>query len=514
MQEGTLDPGNISSVSRKRKMVRQDSTESNNSTYLPEDLHMFRSTTQGVKIQDDFSRGAGCLAERTCLATVGKKANPKISPSIIKLKDLATAVLENACIHPDIELDLELKAGGPLYIESDVQSLQISLRYIVEHLAEVEQDDVERTITMTIEHSSQDCVFTIVISNNFTCSPPFVQTNTILSRNTESLVFQASATHTEFELDQKCKIFFPTGGKIYSVCGLLKKLNGTLRYFSSPEAATFILSVPQTLNSTERIVFTKTEAPPNRFDRLTKRCLPLSLDHEKVTPISLTRPTEGSSSSLHPEKDTILTSIHRSNEVLPSSIIESKDFPSNSLKQTSDILSNSLNPPKETSSLSLKESTVISSKSKDDREKDTSSSFLAPSSTVIQTSPLVLVVEDTAMCAKLLCTILRQCKCATKWVENGQEALDELRGSSEHYNLVLMDLRMPVMDGLTATRIIKAEMKMKIPVVALTGESGSQIKEDCKEIGFDDFFNKPLKKAQLIKLVEVHTGYNYESAKS
>ena len=126
-------------------------------------------------------------------------------------------------------------------------------------------------------------------------------------------------------------------------------------------------------------------------------------------------------------------------------------------------------------------------------------------------SPTVLIVEDVAVCAKLLCAILRQANCSSKWVQNGQEAVEELRRDPNLYNLIFMDLRMPVMDGLTATRIIKNDLKVSTPIVALTGEGGAEIKEECKAIGFDAYCNKPLKRSELLKLIEKHTGYRNEN---
>lgn len=123
--------------------------------------------------------------------------------------------------------------------------------------------------------------------------------------------------------------------------------------------------------------------------------------------------------------------------------------------------------------------------------------------------PSVLVVEDVNSCAKILCNALRKVNCSTTWVENGQQAVDLLRTSPPGmYSLVLMDLRMPIMDGLTATKIIKDELKMKIPVIALTGDAGDETKTQCKEIGFDEYCNKPMKRAQLLDVIQKHTGYD------
>jgi len=123
--------------------------------------------------------------------------------------------------------------------------------------------------------------------------------------------------------------------------------------------------------------------------------------------------------------------------------------------------------------------------------------------------PSILVVEDVTTCAKLLCMSLRRANCATTWVENGQLAIDILKSSAPGmFNLILMDLRMPVMDGLTATKIIKEELKITIPIVALTGDAGEETKTQCMEIGFDEYCNKPMRRAELLGIIKKYTGYN------
>jgi CheY-like chemotaxis protein len=121
-------------------------------------------------------------------------------------------------------------------------------------------------------------------------------------------------------------------------------------------------------------------------------------------------------------------------------------------------------------------------------------------------SPAVLVVEDTDACAKLLIMMLTKMNCVPTRAVNGKEAVDIIRSSSsDAFNLILMDIRMPVMDGLEATRIIKHELKSKIPVIALTGDGGDEIKNLVDDIGFDEFHNKPLKRAALKEVVERFT---------
>lgn len=117
--------------------------------------------------------------------------------------------------------------------------------------------------------------------------------------------------------------------------------------------------------------------------------------------------------------------------------------------------------------------------------------------------PLVLVVEDTDVSASLLCMHLRKLNCTSHRAENGEVALEMLR-SAPHpnmYSLILMDLRMPIMDGFEATRIIRSSNACTIPVVALTGETTSESRQRCEEIGFDDYKTKPLKRPQLKELL-------------
>lgn len=117
--------------------------------------------------------------------------------------------------------------------------------------------------------------------------------------------------------------------------------------------------------------------------------------------------------------------------------------------------------------------------------------------------PLVLVVEDTDVSASLLCMHLRKLNCTSHRAENGEVALEMLRSAPapNMYSLILMDLRMPVMDGFEATRIIKSSNASNIPVVALTGETSEENRKRCDEIGFDDYKTKPLKRPQLKELL-------------
>lgn len=97
-----------------------------------------------------------------------------------------------------------------------------------------------------------------------------------------------------------------------------------------------------------------------------------------------------------------------------------------------------------------------------------------------------------------------QLKCSTQRAENGRIAIDILKNSLPGtFDMVLMDLRMPVMDGLTATKLIREELKKNdLPILALTGERRCDIETECDGIGFTDFYQKPLPKKKLEDLVK------------
>ena len=87
-------------------------------------------------------------------------------------------------------------------------------------------------------------------------------------------------------------------------------------------------------------------------------------------------------------------------------------------------------------------------------------------------------------------------------VSNGQQAVDALK--SRHYDLVLMDVQMPQMDGLEATRQIRAlsEMHGNIPIVALTANTQIDDRNLCLQAGMNDFIGKPFVKKELITMLE------------
>ena len=117
-----------------------------------------------------------------------------------------------------------------------------------------------------------------------------------------------------------------------------------------------------------------------------------------------------------------------------------------------------------------------------------------------QPPPLrVLLAEDNIVNQKVASKMLQKLGCDVILAENGQQALDKL-ASETKIDLILMDCRMPQMDGLEATRVIRQQMN-SIPIIALTANDRDEDREACMQAGMDDFLAKPLDQNALGMLI-------------
>lgn len=108
-----------------------------------------------------------------------------------------------------------------------------------------------------------------------------------------------------------------------------------------------------------------------------------------------------------------------------------------------------------------------------------------------RTATRVLLVEDNAINQEVAYALLEQVGCEIDLADNGQVAVDKARGGD--HDLILMDLQMPVMDGLTATRLIRAlPAGACIPIVAMTASSVEADRAACRAAGMDDYIAKPV----------------------
>jgi len=122
-------------------------------------------------------------------------------------------------------------------------------------------------------------------------------------------------------------------------------------------------------------------------------------------------------------------------------------------------------------------------------------------------APHILVVEDTEMCADVLRMLLKKLGCSSDHAKDGAAALEMLMFAEPgFYSLILMDLRMPVMDGFAATKAIK-RFGETMPVIALTADMGFDTRDKCMRAGFDDFATKPMHATTLASLLEKHASY-------
>jgi signal transduction histidine kinase/DNA-binding response OmpR family regulator/HPt (histidine-containing phosphotransfer) domain-containing protein len=115
----------------------------------------------------------------------------------------------------------------------------------------------------------------------------------------------------------------------------------------------------------------------------------------------------------------------------------------------------------------------------------------------------ILVAEDNAVNRQIAVAILEKSGYEVDTAVNGREAVDAAEAAD--YALILMDVHMPVMDGVEATRKIRAlgTRRANVPIVALTANAMSGAREKYIELGMDDYLSKPFKREQLIDTVSL-----------
>jgi len=116
----------------------------------------------------------------------------------------------------------------------------------------------------------------------------------------------------------------------------------------------------------------------------------------------------------------------------------------------------------------------------------------------------ILLVEDNPLNSLMATTILEKWNCLIDLAENGIEAIEKLKFQA--YDLILMDVAMPKMGGIEASKIIRNELKIDTPIVALTANaiSGDNIK--CFEVGMNDYLSKPYRQIDLNKILSLWVG--------
>ena len=115
----------------------------------------------------------------------------------------------------------------------------------------------------------------------------------------------------------------------------------------------------------------------------------------------------------------------------------------------------------------------------------------------------LLLVEDNPVNQRVVLAMLRKRQFTVDVASNGRQALDKLEEDGEPYRLVLMDVQMPVLDGLETTRLIRRNARWKdLPVIALTAHAMNGDRERCLDAGMNGYLSKPVQTPQLLAEID------------
>jgi CheY-like chemotaxis protein/HPt (histidine-containing phosphotransfer) domain-containing protein len=115
----------------------------------------------------------------------------------------------------------------------------------------------------------------------------------------------------------------------------------------------------------------------------------------------------------------------------------------------------------------------------------------------------VLIVDDNALNRKVFENILMN-NYLYDSASDGEEAIEKIR--SVQFDIILMDIQMPKLDGISALRIIKEDSLTNSPIIAVSAYSNQADREYFLSTGFDDFIAKPVKPRDLLETINLHLG--------
>ena len=120
----------------------------------------------------------------------------------------------------------------------------------------------------------------------------------------------------------------------------------------------------------------------------------------------------------------------------------------------------------------------------------------------IKHSLCVLLVEDNPVNQKLAKLMLAKGGYQVAVAGNGREAVEKFTASPNDFDLILMDIQMPEMDGIAATESIRSKGFDTIPIVAMTAHAMKGDREMCLEAGMDDYITKPIRRETVFQMIE------------
>lgn len=114
-------------------------------------------------------------------------------------------------------------------------------------------------------------------------------------------------------------------------------------------------------------------------------------------------------------------------------------------------------------------------------------------------SKKILVAEDSSVIQNLTKRILSIQNYKITSVKNGKQVLDNL--AKDSYDLILLDINMPIMDGMECAKTIRADQN-NIPIIAITGNAKNYSIQDFKDAGINDYLPKPLDYDAMVNMVK------------
>ena len=117
-------------------------------------------------------------------------------------------------------------------------------------------------------------------------------------------------------------------------------------------------------------------------------------------------------------------------------------------------------------------------------------------------SKKIIVAEDSSVIQNLTKRILSIQNYNITSVKNGQQVLDKM--NKDTYDLILLDINMPIMDGMECARSIRSrdDESKSIPIIAITGNAKNYSMDDFKNVGIDDYLPKPLDYDAMVEMVK------------
>jgi CheY-like chemotaxis protein len=119
----------------------------------------------------------------------------------------------------------------------------------------------------------------------------------------------------------------------------------------------------------------------------------------------------------------------------------------------------------------------------------------------IKHSVRIMLAEDNPVNQKLASIMLTKAGYTVKVVDNGREAVEHYTASPNEFDLIFMDVQMPEMDGLEATKAIREKGFDSIPIIAMTAQAMVGDREKCLEVGMNDYISKPIKREIVFEMV-------------